>query len=589
MSVRSSRRHRCSSSPRPTATATRSARTREGRRGSCRSWRRWSCASRATTATGCTCRWATCTRTRTSRLLFIDFEHPNRVRVSGRATVTDDPALVRRYPGAQFAVHVDVDDVFPNCPAVHPSQRRSRAVAERAGGGRLGAARRVEVHADVQRGAPGRRPGSCLTARDCRDGPSSPSGRRSSSPPARTTATGASPSTTTATAATTAPVTSAATTPASTTTSTTTTEPVPPTSALTADPFALGVTAGDPDATSVVLWTKLTGDQLPDAVDVAWETSTDDFATVAASGMVTASAGDGHSLHVVAAVAGPVTYRFRAGGFTSATGRAAPAGPTASLKLAATTCQHFETGFYAAHRDLVEWAPDAVVFLGDFIYEGAARPVGGAVVRSHEGPEPTDLDGYRDRYARYLSDPDLLASRAACPWFVIWDDHEVENNYAGLTPQDPADQATFTARRPRRLRGVLGAHAAAHRAAAGGRRHDHLPHRRVRRPPRPGPARRPPVPQRPGLRRRHAVDRASLSGGRRPGAHHARRDARGVDGRGVRRVEGDMDGARTADRAHRPPPVQTGRSSTRTSGTATRRPATGCWRPPRPSPASSSC
>jgi predicted pyridoxine 5'-phosphate oxidase superfamily flavin-nucleotide-binding protein len=50
------------------------------------------------------------------QLLFIDFEHPARVRVSGRATITDDPALVERYPGAQFAVRVEVDDVFPNCP-----------------------------------------------------------------------------------------------------------------------------------------------------------------------------------------------------------------------------------------------------------------------------------------------------------------------------------------------------------------------------------------------------------------------------------------------------------------------------------------
>ena len=55
-------------------------------------------------------------RTRTIQMLFIDFEQPNRVRVSGRATITDDPALVGRYPGAQFAVHVAVDDVFPNCP-----------------------------------------------------------------------------------------------------------------------------------------------------------------------------------------------------------------------------------------------------------------------------------------------------------------------------------------------------------------------------------------------------------------------------------------------------------------------------------------
>ena len=87
------------------------------------------------------------------------------------------------------------------------------------------------------------------------------------------------------------------------------------------------------------------------------------------------------------------------------------------------------------------------MFLGDFIYEGAARPVGAGVVRSHDGPEPTDLAGYRARYAHYLADGDLQASRAACPWLVVWDDHEVENNYAGLVPQDPADAASFPARR----------------------------------------------------------------------------------------------------------------------------------------------
>jgi alkaline phosphatase D len=210
----------------------------------------------------------------------------------------------------------------------------------------------------------------------------------------------------------------------------------------------MGVAAGDPDATSVVLWTRLGGDDLPDAVDVTWETSSDDFATIAASGTVTATAEDGHSVHVVVDVDGPIAYRFQAGGATSPVGRAGPAvvGDD-GLRLAAVSCQHFETGFYAAHRDLAEWQPDAVVFLGDFIYEGAGRPLGDGIVRSHDGPEPTDVAGYRRRYAQYLGDGHLQAARAACPWWVIWDDHEVENNYAGLTSQDGEDPAVFAARR----------------------------------------------------------------------------------------------------------------------------------------------
>ena len=65
-------------------------------------------------------------------------------------------------------------------------------------------------------------------------------------------------------------------------------------------------------------------------------------------------------------------------------GRVAPtATDPAQLRLAATNCQHYESGFYAAHRDIAEWAPDLVVFLGDFIYEGGVEPVGGDRVRSH--------------------------------------------------------------------------------------------------------------------------------------------------------------------------------------------------------------
>jgi len=56
------------------------------------------------------------------QLLFIDFEHPNRVRVSGQATIHDDAALIGRFPGAELAVHVAVTDVFPNCPRyIHPT------------------------------------------------------------------------------------------------------------------------------------------------------------------------------------------------------------------------------------------------------------------------------------------------------------------------------------------------------------------------------------------------------------------------------------------------------------------------------------
>jgi alkaline phosphatase D len=246
------------------------------------------------------------------------------------------------------------------------------------------------------------------------------------------------------------PPTSPATTIGTTAVATTTSVP------LASDPFTLGVSSGDPDDHSAVLWTRLAGRRrqpLPEEVEVVWELADDEgFRRVHTSGTVPAAASDGHSVHVTVDLDGPAWYRFHAGGWTSPAGRVAPAPPATagdggSLRLATASCQHFETGFYAAHRDIAEWQPDLVVFLGDFIYESARRPVGPGRVRSHRGGEAVDVERYRARYAQYLGDPQLQASRAACPWLVIWDDHEVDNNYAELVPENPVDAPGFAARR----------------------------------------------------------------------------------------------------------------------------------------------
>jgi hypothetical protein len=49
-------------------------------------------------------------------LLFIDFENPKRLRVNGRATVTNNDPLLPEYPGAQLIVRVYAEAIFPNCP-----------------------------------------------------------------------------------------------------------------------------------------------------------------------------------------------------------------------------------------------------------------------------------------------------------------------------------------------------------------------------------------------------------------------------------------------------------------------------------------
>lgn len=281
-------------------------------------------------------------------------------------------------------------------------------------------------------------------------------------------------------AATTQPV---ATEPPDTTTATTTDATVPPTPTdatttepaatavtspgtpsppgLTTDPFTLGVASGDPDTTSVILWTRLAPDPLqgggmPDEdVLVAWElAATDTFATLIAAGTATATTEHAHSVRVTATppagADSELFYRFRVGEFTSPVGRTriAPTGAVASASFVSASCQNYEDGFYTAHRDVADQQLDFMVWLGDYIYEGASQDIGaGGAVRSHGTAEPKDLAGYRDRYALYKQDGHLQAAHQSCPWFVIWDDHEVENNYAGTTPQDPADAEGFAARR----------------------------------------------------------------------------------------------------------------------------------------------
>lgn len=222
-------------------------------------------------------------------------------------------------------------------------------------------------------------------------------------------------------------------------------------------PFTLGVASGDPTATSVVLWTRLAPDPLagggmpPADVAVSWEVATDaGFADVVRSGTAPAVAALGHSVHAEVGGLSPDTwyhYRFTAGGYESPVGRTRttpPAGDcTTPLRFAFASCQSYPSGYYTAHANLADEGHDLVLFLGDYIYEGGQ----GTDVRTHNSPEVTDLVAYRNRYALYRGDLDLQASHAACPWGVIWDDHEVDNDYAGDVDQDDSPVAAFRQRR----------------------------------------------------------------------------------------------------------------------------------------------
>ncbi len=232
---------------------------------------------------------------------------------------------------------------------------------------------------------------------------------------------------------------------------------------LAFDPFGLGVASGSPAPDGVVLWTRLVAPGLMDSlgtepVPVRWEVAEDEaFARIARRGETLATPDLAFSVHAEVPGLAPdrwYFYRFIAGGVASPVGRTrtlpAPDAAVSRLRLAYASCQRWEHGYYGAYRHMREEGVDLVLFLGDYIYE---YPNATAAVRNF----PTlanviTLADYRDRHALHRSDPLLQAMHAACPWILTWDDHEVQNDYAGGLPGDGRpfglnNTADFQARR----------------------------------------------------------------------------------------------------------------------------------------------
>ena len=226
-------------------------------------------------------------------------------------------------------------------------------------------------------------------------------------------------------------------------------------------PFSLGVASGDPLPDGVVLWTRLAPQPLEGGgmpmtnVDVQWEVARDArFSAIAQKGTAIARPELGHSVHVEVSGLEPgreYWYRFRAGNEVSRTGRtktAPPAGANVDrLRFGVCGCNHYEMGYFTAFRRLAEEQFDFVFHTGDYIYEGRADGGRGDRVRQHNGNEPYTLVDYRNRYALYRMDRDLAAAHASAPFVMSWDDHEVENNYAGDVDEKGTPPELFLLRR----------------------------------------------------------------------------------------------------------------------------------------------
>lgn len=202
--------------------------------------------------------------------------------------------------------------------------------------------------------------------------------------------------------------------------------------------FAHGIASGDPDESSVVIWTRLSDST--ESVAAQWRVATDiKMINVVASGAVQTDRSRDYTVKAIVDGLKPgqqYYYQFESGGGLSPTGRTKtlPVGHVESLVLAVVTCSNYAFGYFNAYDAIANDASvDLVVHLGDYIYEHGAEGFGGDVGarigRAHDPSHETlNLDDYRRRHAQYKSDAASQAMHAQQPLIVIWDDHETANN-----------------------------------------------------------------------------------------------------------------------------------------------------------------
>jgi len=207
------------------------------------------------------------------------------------------------------------------------------------------------------------------------------------------------------------------------------------------------VASGDPTSDGVVLWTRLAprpvegGGMGPDPVEVSWQIAEDErMGRVVRQGTVVARFDWAHSVHVEVSGLRPgrwYWYQFKAGNEVSPKGRTRTLPVSQSLpdrlRFAFASCQHYESGYYTAYQHMSREDLDLVFHLGDYIYEGG---INATTQRHHNSKEIQSLEDYRNRHALYKSDRDLQAAHAMAPWMVTWDDHELDNNYAGAISEE---------------------------------------------------------------------------------------------------------------------------------------------------------
>lgn len=203
--------------------------------------------------------------------------------------------------------------------------------------------------------------------------------------------------------------------------------------------FKHGVASGDPRTDSVVIWTRVTPEGAG-PVPVRWVVASDrQLRSVVQTGELITSGERDYTVKVDVQGLRPnqeLHYGFLCGNARSPVGRTRtlPRAGVSEVKLGVVSCSNHAFGFFNAYEALTKQEGiDAVLHLGDYIYEYGLNGYGGDVaLKMGRLPRPeveiVTLGDYRLRHAQYKEEPELQAAHAMAPWIVVWDDHETAND-----------------------------------------------------------------------------------------------------------------------------------------------------------------
>jgi alkaline phosphatase D len=203
--------------------------------------------------------------------------------------------------------------------------------------------------------------------------------------------------------------------------------------------FQHGVASGDPLNDRAIIWTRVTPRDLssPQPIQLRWRVGTDpELRTIVSSGSATTSDERDHTVKVDVGGLAPgrrYFYAFDVEGEQSPVGRTRTFPATADrMRFALVSCSNYPAGYFNPYAAIATRLDlDAVVHVGDYIYEFAEGEYGaGAAIKRIPQPthEAIGLADYRARYATYRTDPDLQAAHRLFPFIAVWDDHEVAND-----------------------------------------------------------------------------------------------------------------------------------------------------------------